>query len=122
MKDLLWYRDIPNNGNLQWANDVQNAYKYLGADYNNLLSACILKLINQGSISIEKSLNQKGKTVQNFVIHDLKDKDQQPKLMQMVHDIFKSAAGSDTILEPKELKTWMKKTYNQSVVDSFIQT
>ena len=122
MKDLLWYRDIPNNGNLQWANDVQNAYKYLGADYNNLLSACILKLINQGSISIDKSLNEKGKTVQNFVIHDLKEKDQQPKLMQMVHDIFKSAAGSDTILEPKELKTWMKKTYNQSVVDSFIQT
>ena len=122
MKDLLWYRDIPNNGNLQWANDVQNAYKYIGTDYNNLLSACILKLINQGSITIDKTMDNKGRTVQNFVIHDLKDADTQPKLMQMVHNIFKNAAGNDTILEPKELKTWMKKTYNQSVVDSFIQT
>lgn len=121
MKDLLWYRDIPNNGNLQWANDVQNAYKYIGTDYNNLLSACILRLINQGAISIDKSLDKKGKTVQNFVIHDLPEKETQPKLMQMVHNIFKNAAGEDTVLEPKELKTWMKKTYNQSVVDSFIQ-
>ena len=38
-KNLLWYRDIPANGNLQWANDVQNAYKYFNTDYNNLLSA-----------------------------------------------------------------------------------
>ena len=75
MKDLLWYRDIPNNGNLQWANDVQNAYKYIGTDYNNLLSACILKLINQGSITIDKTMDNKGRTVQNFVIHNLKDAD-----------------------------------------------
>ena len=59
-KNLLWYRDIPLKGNLQAANDMLNAYKYFGADYNNLLSACILKLINMGSISIESHLNAKG--------------------------------------------------------------
>ena len=61
-KNLLWYRDIPLKGNLQAANDMLNAYKYFGADYNNLLSACILKLINMGAISIESRLNAKGKT------------------------------------------------------------
>ena len=121
-KNLLWYRDIPANGNLQWANDVQNAYKYFNTDYNNLLSACILRLVDKGAITIDKTLNSKGKTVQNFVIHELPDKEQQPRLLQMVHEIFQKAAGSDTVLEPKELKSWMRDSYNQSATDSFIQT
>lgn len=121
-KNLLWYRDIPLQGNLQRANDMLNAYKYGSADYNNLLSACILKLIDMGAITIEQRLNKKGKTEQNFVIKDLPNRDSQPKLLRMVYHIFQQAAGSDTILEPKELKSWMKSSYNQSYTDSFIQT
>ena len=121
-KNLLWYRDIPLKGNLQAANDMLNAYKYFGADYNNLLSACILKLINMGAISIESRLIARGKTEQNFVIHDLPDTSNQPMLLRKVHNIFKLAAGSDTILEPKELKTFMRSTKNESITDSFIST
>lgn len=113
MKDLLWYRDLPYGGNLQQVNDVINAYKYLGADYNNLLSACILRLIDDGAISIQEK---------RFVIHDLPENKEYPKLLQMVHKIFRDAAGSDTILEPKELKSWMKNNHNQKFTDSFIQT
>ena len=121
-KDLLWYRDIPLKGNLQAANDMLNAYKYFGADYNNLLSACILKLINMGAISIESRLGARGKTEQNFVIHDLPDTPDQPMLLRKVHNIFKLAAGSDTILEPKELKTFMHSSKNEGITDSFIST
>ena len=121
-KNLLWYRDIPYKGNLQRANDVMNAYKYGTANYNNLLSACILKLIDMGAVTIEQRLNKKGKTEQNFVIKPLPNEDRQPKLLKMVYHIFKQAAGSDTILEPRELKSWMKSSYNQSYTDSFIQT
>ena len=121
-KDLLWYRDIPLKGNLQAANDMLNAYKYFGADYNNLLSACILKLINMGAISIESRLGVRGKTEQNFVIHELSDTGDMPMLLRKVHNIFKLAAGSDTILEPKELKTFMRSTKNESITDSFIST
>ena len=122
MKNLGWYRDIPLKGNLQRANDMLNAYKYGSADYNNLLSACILKLVNMGAITIESRLNAKGKTEQNFVIRDLPDIGSQPILLRKVHNIFKQAAGSDTILEPRELKSWMKSKYNQSYTDSFVQT
>ena len=121
-KDLLWFRDIPMDGNLQQSNDVLNAYKYFNTDYNNLLSASILKLINLGAITIEEGLNKKGKSVQNFVIHDLKDYDQQPLLLRKIHSIFKNAAGDDTILEPRELKSFMRSRYNQSLTDSFINT
>ena len=103
-------------------NDVLNAYKYGSADYNNLLSACILRLINDGAISIEQQMNAKGRTVQHFVIHPLPAEKSYPQLLRMVHKIFRDAAGSDTVLEPKELKSWMKSTHNQSYTDSFIQT
>ena len=112
MKDLLWYRDLPYDGNLQETNDVLNAYKYVGADYNNLLSACILQLVCDGAISIEN---------QRFVIHKLPADKQYPRLLQMFHQIFCEAAGDDTILEPKELRNWMKSRKNQKFTDSFIQ-
>lgn len=121
-KGLLWYRDIPLKGNLQQANDMINAYRYFGTDYNNLLSACVLKLINMGAISIESRLNSKGKTEQNFVIHELPNAADQPLLLRKIHNIFKDAAGSDTILEPRELKSFMRSSRNESITDSFINT
>ena len=121
-KDLLWYRDIPLKGNLQQANDMLNAYRYFGTDYNNLLSACVLKLINMGAISIESRLNSKGKTEQNFVMHELPNAGDQPLLLRKIHNIFKEAAGSDTVLEPRELKSYMRSTKNESITDSFINT
>ncbi len=121
-KDLLWYRDIPLKGNLQQANDMLNAYRYFGTDYNNLLSACVLKLIDMGAISIESRLNAKGKSEQNFVIHELPHVDDQPLLLRKIHNIFKDAAGSDTILEPRELKSFMRSSKNESITDSFINT
>ena len=121
-KDLLWYRDIPMKGNLQQANNVLNAYKYFGTDYNNLLSACILKLIDMGAISIEQTLNSKGKTEQNFVIHELQNYADQPLLLRKIHSMFKTAAGEDTVLEPKELRSFMRSSKNESITDSFINT
>ena len=121
-KNLMWYRDIPMNGNLQEANNILNAYKYMHTDYNNLMSACILKLIQLGAITIETRRNMKGEMEPNFVIHQLKDLDNQPVLMSMIFKIFKKAAGSDKVLEAQELKQYMKSTCNQSITDSFINT
>ena len=121
-KDLLWYRDIPLKGDLQQANDMINAYKYFNTDYNNLLSACILKLIDMGAISIESRLDQKGKGEQNFVIHELPDEGDVPVLLRKIHNIFKKAAGDDTVLEPRELKSFMRNSHNEGITDSFINT
>ena len=121
-KDLLWYRDIPLGGNLQSANDILNAYRYIGTDYNNLLSACILRLIDLGAIAIKPVQNKKGKMVSSFVINEFQDARNQPLLLRKLHTIFKVAAGDDTVLEPKELKSYMKSQSNESVTDSFINT
>ena len=121
-KDLSWWRDIPYGGDLQAANNALNAFRYLGADYNNLLSACILRLIDIGGVSIEQHTDARGKTKSVFVIHPISSDPPPPKLIGMVHDIFEKAAGADTILEPQELKNWMRRKYNQSITDNFVQT
>ena len=121
-KGLMWYRDVPLNGNLQEANKILNAYKYFNSDYNNLMSACILKLISMGVITIETKPNSKGKMEPNFVMHDYKDIDKQPVLMRQLYKMFKDAAGSDRILEPWELKSYMKSRTHQSAIDQFITT
>ncbi|MBQ4276690.1 MAG: DUF2207 domain-containing protein, partial [Bacteroidaceae bacterium] len=108
-------------GRLQEANNILNAYRYFGSDYNNLLSACILRLINIGAISIETTTGKDGKPTQNFVVHDLPDEPKQERLVEMIHNIFRQAAGDDTILEPRELRTWMQSRENQSVTDPFVQ-
>ena len=119
-KDLLWYRDVPLDGNLQEANNMLNAYRYIGGNYKNLLSAVILKLVDLGAITIEPRPNKKGKTVQSFVIHHLKHLPTQPLLVRKMLNIFQMAAGDDTVLEPWELKSFMKSSSNRSIVDSFV--
>ena len=121
-KNLMWYRDIPLNGNLQTANDILNAYKFGSSNYNNLLSACILKLIDLRAITIKPVQNKKGKMVNSFVINEFQDARNQHLLLRKLHTIFKLAAGDDTVLEPKELKSYMKSQSNESVTDSFINT
>ena len=121
-KNLMWYRDIPLNGNLQAANDILNAYQWGNADYNNLLSACILKLIDLGAIVIETHPNSKGKLEPNFTIYRLPDSDKQPALLRKIHNIFELAAGGDKVLEPHELKQFMRSNFNEKITDSFLNT
>lgn len=119
-KDLLYYRDIPMKGDLHEANKAFNALKYVGNDYNHLLSACILKLINYGAISIDKQMDEKGKVRSNFVIHELPDNVDMPLLYQKLHKIFKEAAGSDTVLEPRELRRYMNSRAKVYEVEDFV--
>ncbi len=121
-KNLLWYRDIPLNGNLQEANNILNAYKWGNADYNNLLSACILKLIDLGAIKIETHPTMSGKLEPNFTIYRLPNSSEQPLLIRKIYNIFELAAGGDKVLEPKELKQYMQSTFNSKITDSFINT
>ena len=121
-KNLMWYRDIPLNGNLQAANDIMNAYKWGNADYNNLLSVSILKLIDLGAIKIETHPNMKGKLEPNFTIYSLPDSDKQPSLIRQIYKIFLQAAGGDKVLEPKELKQYMRSSFNSKITDAFINT
>ena len=120
-KELTWYRDIPVDGNLNVANNILNDYNYIGSDYKNLLSATILKLIEMGAISVEWHTNKKGKTEQRFAVHDYTFSAKDPALLYTLHGIFKTAAGSDRVLEPQELKDYMKADSHSTTIDVFLE-
>ncbi len=121
-KDLLWYRDIPFKGNLQEANKAINAFKLSGSNNDNMLSACVLKLIQTGALHIGTGLDKKGRTVQQFEIREWPDTSKQPDILRKIHHIFKLAAGNDSVLEPKELKKYMKAKKNRTEMDNFIDS
>jgi len=113
-RNLMWYRDIPYEGDLLHANGIINAYKYVNANYTNLLSAYILRLIYKGALKVQQVTDGKGKSSQALVVVEQTDpeptSDQKDlKLERRLHSIFKKAAGDDGILQAKELERYMEK-------------
>ncbi len=108
-KDLTWYRDIPYDGNLHKANKVMNCLRYFGTDYDHLLNAIVMRLINIGAIDVVTVTNKKGKPKQQLAIREQSEEaKKQIYLVRTVHNILWQAAGDDHILQPKELKGWVK--------------
>jgi len=128
-KDLLWYRDLPYNGNLKMANRVLNVYKYMKKDHQHLVSAMVLRLISIGALRIEnvyvepgtlkRIVGGKGKNMDCIVIGDLKEPSGKgptvTKELKMLHEIFSDASGEDKILQPGELKKWMRRNTDRLV-------
>lgn len=121
-RNIEWYREIPFGGNLSQANDVLNELRFGVKDYDKLLSACVIKLINLGALGIEDRPNRDGKVVPAFVVKNWDAKNESHILLRKIHTIFQLAAGNDSVLEPWELKAFMKHKANQSVIDSFLNT
>ena len=116
-RDLLWYRDIPYDGNLLHANAILNAYKYVDSNYSNLLSAMLLRLIHQGALKVELTESIRGRRAALVIgevdesqnSNDNPGKKDEKRLENGMMRIFTAAAGNDRILQPKELEQYMKK-------------
>ena len=122
-KQLNWFRGVPLKGNLQQANDMLNAYSYSSnADYKNLISASVLRLINIGALSVKPQMNAKGKMEQAFVVNEMPAYDDQTLFMRKLYTIFKMAAGDDQVLDPNELMIFMKARSNKTVTEAFVNT
>lgn len=113
-KDLLWHREPPYNGDLKHSQMMLSCLNYSDMTTQNLLSAYVLRMIYNGSLVIKDvRYTKSGKTDQLLAIgkpinrDDLSGND--VYLLTKMYDIFKEAAGSDQILQPKELTSYMKK-------------
>ena len=130
MKDLNWYRDVPMNGDLRLANSYMNALRVRNPDYKNVVNAGVLQLINIGALKIEdhyveastmrKLVGGTGKTQACFVLGPppMQQKGVTPFIRDL-YNIFVNAAGDDGILQPNEMKNWMKN--HESQVISFME-
>lgn len=118
-KDLLWYRDIPYQGNLVRANCILNAHRYRKVNYNNLISASVLRLLSIGALRIEdhyieptglaKIVGRQGSVKPCIVIYELQKVQGLVNfpMLTLLYNIFRDAAGSDNILQPNELRKFM---------------
>lgn len=118
-KELTWYRDIPVGGNLKLASYIMGEY---GSSCSNkqLLSASVLKLVNDGVLTVEWHEDADGKRAQRFTVHDYTLGAEEPEMMRSLYDIFHEAAGDDGVLEPQELKEWLDTDKNDFNVRKFV--
>ena len=118
-KELTWYRDIPVGGNLKLASYIMGEY---GSSCSNkcLLSACVLKLVNEGVLSVEWHEDANGKRALRFAIHDYTLSTEDPEMMHSLYNIFREAAGDDGVLEAQELKEWFDTDKNDYKVRKLV--
>lgn len=131
--EVDWYRDIPLDGNLFRANSMLQAYNtFSDGNRENLLSAMVLRLIRTGTLRIErhyiaptglkKIMGGEGKTQDCIVVGDFNPNNRLLKStpLRKLYDIFCLAAGDDRILQPLELRRWMKR--HEDEVMEFLKT
>lgn len=120
-RDLMWFRGIPFDGNLQHANEVMNCLRFFSVKYDNLLNAVVMRLISIGAIDVVGTADKKGRVKQQLAVRPLDEAGKrQHSLVRQVHDILWKAAGDDHILQPKELKKWIRR--NKYELEGFVDT
>ena len=121
---MEYYRDIPASGNLKVASNVMNSISSdLVADYSGLFGALILRLIDKGALQIEFKSNMYGAEPHTIMSigkwnDDKKDEEGSEKAQSLEADeelleclfykMMKGAAGSDGILQPREMRQYLR--------------
>lgn len=116
-RNIEWYRDIPLGGDLVKANLLANKLNDTYGQDDQLLSALVLKLVQTGALGI-----QSGSGKPSFAIKPWEADAQMPngELLQIIYDIFKSAAGDNQVLDPKELTRFIEDEKNYSAISHFL--
>ena len=110
-KELFWYRGQPVRGDLKRSNGILNRLQYK-SNYDNLLSAYILRMFYMGLIRFDQVQNNHGHLVKCFRMVStmaLPVTTEDDRNIKQLYQIFCDAAGVDDILEPQELKQYMSK-------------
>lgn len=100
-----WFRDVPVNGNLRDAYDIIRTFENPVQGLEQLISAYLTRLFYKGAFSIVPQ--SMGKPA--FKINDYdpgSDASVDQSLEARMFGFIKAAAGSDSILQQKELKRW----------------
>lgn len=133
LKTVNWYREIPVNGNLVTAKKLYNAFFNSGGiTSENMVEAMILRLIRTGTLTIENRLvkptglkkifGAEGKYQDCIVVNDFNEKNRlvNTPSLRMLYDMMRAASGDDFVLQPYELKEWMRS--NKQTVLSFMKS
>ena len=122
LKTIDWYRDIPINGDLVHARGLFDAF-YMGGGITDqdIISAMVLRLIRTGTLTIEdrivmptglkRIMGVEGKVQPCIIIKEFNERNRliNAEPIRKLYDMFRMASGDDLVLQPRELKQWMKR-------------
>lgn len=105
MKQVNYFRDAPNNGNLNVTYRLGRCSSLCGE--NALLGAYLLRLISEGCL--EPTSQQKAeKKVELRLVHPPRSGNTYDDVL---YTVLEAAAGTDGVLQTKELEQYCKKNY-----------
>lgn len=109
-KDVLYERDVDKNWLLVSSfNTVDRLTYYSKVSHENIIGAVLLRLMNQGNLTIGYTTNSNGKVGKPCLeIHKSPEKNDD-ELEYKVFDIIRQAAGEDGLLQENELKKWTRR-------------
>lgn len=114
-KMTQWSREIPFGGDLCKTSQVLHANSPTDVNNKDQIAALVMRMTHLGLISLRQKEGLSGKGAGEFLITppmSVKPPagDQQAELMELVHKQMWKAAGADHVLQPKEMKAYMKQT------------
>lgn len=105
---IIWFRDVPYEGNLLAANVVATLVKETGTK-GNLTSAMVLRMIQKGALTAMR--NAKGKV--DIALGPVgKSEELGPQYVKL-REILSDAAGDDDLLQEKEFKRWARRNTDE---------
>lgn len=111
-KNILWYRDVPVNGNLLRARAIYHAVEGELFKTDDTIAAYTLRLMLQKKIEVRRRTNADG-TYEDLLLvndpqqfNDTREDQRETKIQKSIHQLYYDAAGTDHLLEPKEIKKY----------------
>ena len=114
-KDVEWFRDVPVDGNLKKAANIMRLISGTSparqtAENQNLIAAYMTRLFYRGAFElVPQPDGDMAFKINEFPISDNETRDSDLNMELSLYTFFKEAAGSDSILQKKELKRWANR-------------
>ncbi len=107
-----WSRDLPNNGNLKKTAEVLKAVNSSDYKESMLIAAYTMRMVHRGMLYLQRGVDQKGNPCHYISITQPGppplDGDPDTNIPYLLHTLMWNAAGSDHVLQPKEMLEYMK--------------
>lgn len=119
-KDVGYFRDVPNNGNIEMSHYLAQNFDVSG-DESLIIGALLLSMINKGFLEpqVGEKVGMFGKITQTVSLKLVAEPDS--VIEKRLYNILSAAAGDDGILQEKELETYAyanPKTVNGIIDDA----
>ena len=110
-KDVPFFRDIPCNKDIYYANTLININHFGGYETTNIFGAIILKWVKNDKIKFrkeKKGLLKKEVSIIDLTMNPTFDNENEKKLFNMMYE-----ASNDGYLESNELEKWARRNYSK---------